>query len=106
MYLEANFYAISVQFPQEQYIFVYNAVRELLLLGDTAIKANDLKNAVSQLKHNGGGRASYQQQFAVSSTGTTIYILGKSFALAVDQVLNNWCAVLLTAHFRVHLYLQ
>ena len=73
MYLEANFYAISVQFPQEQYIFVYDAVRELLLLGDTTIKANDLKNAVSQLKRNGGGRASYQQQFAVSSTHTTVY---------------------------------
>ena len=73
MYLEANFYAISVQFPQEQYIFVYDAVRELLLLGDTTIKANDLKNAVSQLKCNEGRRASYQQQFAVSSTSTTIY---------------------------------
>ena len=73
MYLEANFYAISIQFPQEQYIFVYDAVRELLLLGETTIKANDLKNAVSQLKRNGGGRASYQEQFAVSSTCTTIY---------------------------------
>ena len=73
MYLEANFYAISVQLPQEQYIFVYDAVRELLLLGDTTIKENDLKNAVSQHKRNEGGRASYQQQFAVSSTRTTIY---------------------------------
>ena len=45
---------------------MYNAVRELLLLGDTAIKTIDLKKAVSQLKCNGGGRASYQQQFAVS----------------------------------------
>ena len=63
----------SAQFPQEQYTFVYDAVRELLLLGDTTIKANDLKNAVSQLKRNEGGRASYQQQFAVSSTRTIIY---------------------------------
>ena len=64
----------SAQFPQEQYTFVYDAVRELLLLGDTTIKANDLKNAVSQLKRN-GGKSSYQQQFAVSSTTTctTIY---------------------------------
>ena len=122
MYLEAYVYAISVQLPQEQYIFVYDAVRELLLLGDTTIKANDLIYAVSQLKRNGGGRASYQQQFAVSSTNTTAtaticmhyYILLGNFALAVhqllnkevEQLLNKWCSVLLTAHFHVHLYLQ
>ena len=86
---------------------MYDAVRELLLLGDTTIKANDLKNAVSQLKLNGGGRAGYQQQFAVSSTHYYIlYILGKIFALAVEQLLNKWCSVLLTAHFYVYLYLQ
>ena len=69
-------------FPQEQYMFVYNAVRELLLLGDTAIKTHDLKNAASQLKRNGGGRASYQQQFAVS---IVINMQWKAYALALLQ---------------------
>ena len=45
-------------------MFVYNAVRELLLLGDTAIKEHDLKNAISQLGQNEG--TLYRQQFAVS----------------------------------------
>ena len=53
--------------PQEQYMFAYKAVRELLLLGDTAIKEHGLQNALSQLKCNAGGRTGYQQQFDVSS---------------------------------------
>ena len=53
--------------PQEQYTFAYNAVRELLLLGDTAIKEHDLESALSQLKCNAGERTGYQQQFDVSS---------------------------------------
>ena len=48
-------------------MFVYDAVRELLLLGDTSIKANDLKSAISQLKSTSDGRSSYQQQFDVSA---------------------------------------
>lgn len=60
--------AITILIPQEQYMFVYNAVRELLLLGDTAIKASDLKNVITQLKSKSEGKNSYQQQFAVSGS--------------------------------------
>ena len=51
-------------------MFVHDAVRELLLLGDTTIKASDLRNIISQLKGKGGGSNSYQQQFDVSSKVT------------------------------------
>ena len=51
---------------QEQYIFVYDAVRELLLLGDTTIKASDVRRVLSQLKSKSGGKTGYQKQFAVS----------------------------------------
>ena len=49
-------------------MFVYDAVRELLLLGDTSIKANDLKSAISQLMSTSDGKNSYQQQFNVSGS--------------------------------------
>lgn len=62
--------AKTVQFPQDQYMFVHDAVRELLLLGDTTIKASDLRDIISQLKGKGGGSNSYQQQFDVSSKVT------------------------------------
>ena len=48
-------------------MFVYDAVRELLLLGDTSIKANDLKSVISQLKSKSDGKYSYQEQFDVSA---------------------------------------
>ena len=48
-------------------MFVYDAVRELLLLGDTSIKANDLKCVISQLKSKSDGKHSYQKQFDVSA---------------------------------------
>ena len=48
-------------------MFVYDAVRELLLLGDTSIKANDLKSVISQLKSKSDGKHSYQEQFDVSA---------------------------------------
>ena len=52
---------------QDQYIFVYDAVRELLLLGDTVIKAGKMRRVITQLRARSGGRSiSYQQQFAVS----------------------------------------
>ena len=52
---------------QGQYIFVYDAVRELLLLGDTTIKASELRRVIAQLKSKTAGRGTgYQQQFAVS----------------------------------------
>lgn len=47
-------------------MFVYDAVRELLLLGDTTIKASDMRMAMSQLKNKDAGNTGYQQQFAVS----------------------------------------
>ena len=57
---------------QAQYIFVYDAVRELLLLGDTTIKASELRRVISKLKSKSGGRGTgYQQQFAVS--GETLH---------------------------------
>ena len=43
---------------------MYDAVRELLMLGDTTIKASELRKAISQLKVSSG--TGYQQQFAVS----------------------------------------
>ena len=63
-------------FPQEQYMFVYDAVRELLLLGDTTIKASDLKSVISQLKSKSDGKSSYYQQFDVSDSlyATDVYI--------------------------------
>ena len=52
---------------QEQYIFVHDAVRELLLLGDTTIKAGKMRRVITQLSRMGDDRNSgYQQQFAVS----------------------------------------
>ena len=48
-------------------MFVHDAVRELLLLGDTSIKAHDLKSAISQLKSKSDGKHSYQEQFDVSA---------------------------------------
>ena len=45
-------------------MFVYDAVRELLLLGDTTIKASELRKAIAELKEGGG--TGYQKQFAVS----------------------------------------
>ena len=52
---------------QDQYIFVYDAVRELLLLGDTTIKAGKMRRVIRQLSSRSDGRSiSYQQQFAVS----------------------------------------
>ena len=47
-------------------MFVYDAVRELLLLGDTVIKATELRKIISKLESVGGG--SYQQQFDVSDS--------------------------------------
>ena len=72
-YLYVNFtikypYNYTFLLPQEQYMFVYNAVRELLLLGDTSIKANDLKSVISQLKSKSDGKNSYQEQFDVSGS--------------------------------------
>ena len=43
---------------------MYDAVRELLLLGDTTVKASELRRAISQLK--AAGESGYQKQFAVS----------------------------------------
>ena len=52
---------------QEQYIFVHDAVRELLLLGDTTIKAGKMRRVITQLSRIGDDRhCGYQQQFAVS----------------------------------------
>ena len=51
-------------------MLVYDAVHELLLLGDTFIKASDLKSAISQLKSKSDGKKSYQQQFDVSASLT------------------------------------
>ena len=52
---------------QEQYIFVHDAVRELLLLGDTTIKAGKMRRVITLLSRMGDDRNSgYQQQFAVS----------------------------------------
>ena len=52
---------------QEQYIFVHDAVRELLLLGDTTIKAGKMRRVITQLSRMGDDRhCGYQQQFAVS----------------------------------------
>ena len=57
---------------QGQYIFVYDAVRELLLLGDTTIKASEMRRVIAQLKSKSGGKGTgYQQQFAVS--GETLH---------------------------------
>ena len=53
-------------------MFVYNAVRELLLLGDTTIKASDMRMVISQLKNKDGGSTGYQQQFAVSVHTVTV----------------------------------
>ena len=47
---------------------MYDAVRELLLLGDTSIKASGLRSVISQLKNKTDGKNSYQQQFAVSGS--------------------------------------
>ena len=49
-------------------MLVYDAVRELLLLGDTSIKASDLKSVISQLKSKSDGKNNYQQQFDVSGS--------------------------------------
>lgn len=52
---------------QEQYIFVHDAVRELLLLGDTTIKAGKMRRVITQLNRMGDDRdCGYHQQFAVS----------------------------------------
>ena len=52
---------------QDQYIFVYDAVRELLLLGDTTIKAGKMRRAIRQLSSRSDGKnIGYQQQFDVS----------------------------------------
>ena len=48
-------------------MLVYDAVRELLLLGDTSIKASDLRSVISQFKSTSDGKNSYQEQFAVSA---------------------------------------
>ena len=62
-----SIYLNAALFSQAQYIFVYDAVRELLLLGDTTIKANELRKIIAQLKSKSGGKGTgYQQQFAVS----------------------------------------
>ena len=62
-----SLYLNAALFSQAQYIFVYDAVRELLLLGDTTIKANELRKIIAQLKSKTGGKGTgYQQQFAVS----------------------------------------
>ena len=62
-----SLYLNAALFSQAQYIFVYDAVRELLLLGDTTIKANELRRSIAQLKSKSGGKGTgYQQQFAVS----------------------------------------
>ena len=65
---------IQLAFPitQGQYIFVYDAVRELLLLGDTTIKASEMRRVIAQLKSKSGGKGTgYQQQFAVSGETCT-----------------------------------
>ena len=53
-------------------MFVYDAVHELLLLGDTVIKATELWKIISKLEGMGGGN--YQQQFAVSDTITQYHV--------------------------------
>ena len=47
-------------------MFLHDAVREMLLLGDTTIKASDLRKVLSQLKCKVAGSSRYHQQFAVS----------------------------------------
>ena len=60
---------------QEQYIFVHDAVRELLLLGDTTIKAGKMRRVITQLSRMGDDRNSgYQQQFAVSGQIWQLYL--------------------------------
>ena len=53
-------------------MFVYDAVHELLLLGDTVIKATELRKIISKLESLGGGN--YQQQFDVSDTMTQYHV--------------------------------
>ena len=76
---------------QEQYIFVYDAVRELLLLGDTTIKASDVRRVLSQLKNKSGGKNGYQKQFAVSDRYVCTFVMHVIF-MVNRTVLNEACA--------------
>ena len=59
---------------------MHDAVRELLLLGDTTIKAREMRRVVSHLKNRSGGKETgYQQQFDVSEHAdiaiTTVHVV-------------------------------
>ena len=48
---------------QEQYIFLYNAVREFLLCGDTSVRAVDLRKNISRMEAE--EREGYRKQLEV-----------------------------------------
>ena len=46
---------------QDQYTFLYTAVRELLLCGDTSVRATDLRRFIAESRKDG-----FKAQFKVS----------------------------------------
>ena len=57
---------------QDQYVFLFNAVRELLLCGDTTVHAINLRKVIVRMKmHNKGG---FREELRVCVGGVWSYV--------------------------------
>ena len=77
----SNYYSISLLLlPQDQYIFIHDAILEALTCGDTQVESGDMRKRLGQLqKRDQSGKTGLEFQFSVS-LGTAHQLLHFNFS--------------------------